>query len=135
MSQLLVDRRTRWCFALFVGLLALTAGGKAVLFDTLDPDSFLHMLAAKQMMSDGIGPIVDHQSFASVQTAWTPYSWLPGFGMLRAWDAGGYRAAIMAQAALAAYLIVLVSLACRSLRLFGAAPFASSTPVVKVDED
>src|SRR4051812_5298183 len=114
MPQHAVDRRMKWGFALFVGLLALTAGGKAVLFDTLDPDSFLHMLAAKQMKVDGIGPIVDHQSFASVQTAWTPYSWLAEFGMLWAWDLGGYRAAIMVQAAMGAYLIILISLSCRS---------------------
>ena len=66
---------------MLVAMLSLVAAGKAVLFDTLDPDSFLHMLAADQMLHDGIGPIVDKQSFASIQTPWTPYSWLGAMTM------------------------------------------------------
>src|SRR5688572_6164803 len=80
--------------ALLVALLALAAAGKAVLYDTIDPDCFIHLLAADQLLSDGIGPLVDRQSFASVQTPWTPYSWLAELGMKAIWDAGGYRAAV-----------------------------------------
>ena len=108
-------RRVTIGFALLTALVALAAGGKAVLFDTLDPDAFLHLLAAKQMRAEGVGPIVDHQSFASVQTPWTPYSWLAELGMLAVWNAGGYRLAIMVQAAMAAYIMVLIALACRAV--------------------
>ena len=74
-------RAVAWGFALLVGLVALAAAGKAVLFDTLDPDSFLHLLAADQLLQDGVGPLVDRQSFASVNQAWPPYSWLAELGM------------------------------------------------------
>src|SRR5687768_10004812 len=99
-------------FALLTALLMLAAAGKAVLYDTLDPDLFLHLLAADQLQRDGVGPIVDGQSFASVRTPWTPYSWLAEFGMKAVWDLGGYRAALATHAALAALLLGAIAMAC-----------------------
>ena len=63
-------------FWLLIAMLALVAGGKAILYDTLDPDCFWHLRVAAQLEHDGIGPIVDHLSFASSPQPWTPYSWL-----------------------------------------------------------
>jgi len=98
--------------ALLVSLVSLAAAGKAVLYDTLDPDCFLHLLAADQLLSDGIGPIHDRQSFASVRSPWVPYAWLAELGMKAVWDAGGYRAAVAAQALMAAMLVGLVAMSC-----------------------
>ena len=95
-----------------VCLVALVAAGKAVLYDTVDPDCFLHLLAADQLLADGVGPLVDHQSFASVPQAWPPYSWLAELGMKFVWDHGGYRASIVVHAILAAALMALVAAAC-----------------------
>jgi hypothetical protein len=100
-------------FGLLVAMVSLVGVGKAVLYDTLDPDSFLHMLAADQMMRDGIGPIVDKQSFASIQSPWTPYSWLGALAMKAVWDTGGYRAAVAAHALMSAALLSLIALSCR----------------------
>jgi hypothetical protein len=99
-------------FALLVALLALVGAGKAVLYDTLDPDVFFHLLAADQMAREGVGPIVDGQSFMSVREPWTPYSWLAEFGMKFVWDLAGYRAAVATHAVLSAALIALIALAC-----------------------
>src|SRR5439155_16997475 len=59
-------------FALLVALVALVAGGKAILHDTLDPDCFWHLRVAEQLHRDGIGPLVDNLSFASSKRPWTP---------------------------------------------------------------
>src|SRR5690242_18505707 len=91
-------------------LLALVAAGKAVLYDTLDPDCFWHLRVAEQLQQDGIGPIVDHISFASIKTPWTPYSWLGELGMKAIWNAGGFRAAILVQAILMAAFVILVAM-------------------------
>src|SRR5215207_700500 len=71
--------------------------------------------AAAQMLRDGIGPIVDKQSFASIQTPWTPYSWLGALAMKSVWDVGGYRGAIAMHAFMSASLLALIALACRAL--------------------
>jgi hypothetical protein len=99
-------------FGLMLALLALTAGGKAVLYDTLDPDCFWHMKVAEQIAREGgiVHPLVDHLSFASSPKPWTPYSWLAELGMKRLWDIGGYRAAVAAQAAMQALFIVFLGL-------------------------
>src|SRR5829696_10259538 len=83
-------------FLALLGLVALVAGGKAVLFDTLDPDCFWHLRVAEQLRQDGIGPLVDRLSFGSMKEPWTPYSWLAELLMKVVWDAGGYRAAVLA---------------------------------------
>lgn len=112
------DRNTDRCtirmsFALMIALLALVAAGKAVLYDSLDPDAFLHLLAAKQLLRDGIGPIIDSQSFASIRTPWTPYSWLAELGMLWVWTSGGFRAAVATHALMSGLIVAMVALACR----------------------
>src|SRR5207247_10560783 len=105
-------RHVAWGMALLIGLVALVAAGKAVLFDTLDPDAFLHLLAADQLLAEGVGQLVDRQSFASVPQPWPPYSWLAELGMKVVWDHGGYRAAIVAHAVMAAALMTLMAAAC-----------------------
>ena len=107
-----VHRRAAVGFALAAAMIVLLAGAKAVLYDSIDPDCFLHLLAADQMTRDGIGPLVDGQSYMSVRTPWTPYSWLAEFGMKFVWDYGGYRAAVAIHAMMAAGLITFVALAC-----------------------
>src|SRR5204862_1341700 len=99
-------------FILLAALLLLTAAGKAVLYDTVDPDCFIHLLAANQLTRDGIGPIDDDQSYMSIKQPWTPYSWLAELGMKFVWDHGTYRAAIACHALMAAGLTCLVLLAC-----------------------
>jgi hypothetical protein len=106
------SRATREGFVLLIALLALVPAGKAVIIDTLDPDSFIHLLAADQLWREGIHPIVDSQSYMSVREPWTPYSWLAELGMKVIWDTGGYRAALATHAILAAALIGVVALGC-----------------------
>ncbi len=76
-------------FILLLAMIVLVPVAKVVLWDTLDPDFFIHLQAANQMLRDGIGPIVDSQSFMSIREAWTPYSWLAELLMKVIWDAGG----------------------------------------------
>src|SRR5438046_9216924 len=94
---------------LMIALLALVAAGKAVLYDTLDPDCFWHLRVADQLHRDGIGPLVDDLSFASSKLPWTPYSWLAELGMKTLWDAGGYRAAVAAQAVMQIALLAFLA--------------------------
>ncbi|HZL34157.1 MAG TPA: hypothetical protein VFC78_02535, partial [Tepidisphaeraceae bacterium] len=101
-------------FALLVGLILLVAFGKPILFDSMDPDCFWHLRVAGQLRADGIGPLHDHLSFASVPEPWTPYSWLAELGMDWLWRQGGWRSAILAQSILQAGFIGLIILACRA---------------------
>ena len=103
-------------FWLMIALLALVAGGKAILYDTLDPDCFWHLRVAAQLEHDGIGPLVDHLSFASSKEPWTPYSWLAELGMKTLWDHGGYRAAVAAQALMQAPIVFFLALSCLELQ-------------------
>ena len=112
MYPVAAPRRVAVGAALLIVLVALAAGGKAVLFDTLDPDCFLHLLAADQLLAEGIGPLVDRQSFASVSTPWSPYSWLGALAMKAVWDAGGYRAAVAVQAVMSAAIVLLAAATC-----------------------
>ncbi len=95
---------------LVVGLLCLAAAGKAVLYDTLDPDCFWHLRVAEQLMTEGIHPLVDHLSFASRPEPWVPYSWLAELGMKRVWDFGGYRAAVAVAALMSAAFLAMIAL-------------------------
>lgn len=106
------SRHTLAGFSLLVALFSLCAGGKAILYDTLDPDCFWHLRVADQLHRDGVGPLVDDLSFASSKTPWTPYSWLAELGMKWIWDTGGYRAAVAAQALMQAAFIVLLAMCC-----------------------
>jgi len=96
---------------LVIGLLAAIAGFKLV-NDTLDPDCFWHLRVAEQLQREGIGPIVDRLSFASIKTPWTPYSWLAELGMKRLWDLGGYQLAVVVSALLGSAFVMLVALGC-----------------------
>jgi hypothetical protein len=97
---------------LLIGLLALFAGGKAVLFDSLDPDCFWHLRVAGQLHRQGVGPIVDELSFASSAKPWTPYSWGAEMGMRWLWNWGGYRAAVGFTALMQAGIILLLGACC-----------------------
>ncbi len=97
-------------FLLLVAIIMLFAAGKAVLHDTMDPDFFWHMRVAEQLHNEGIHPLVDQISFASVKTPWTPYSWLAELGMKWLWDHTGLRGAIATQALLEAGLVLLVAM-------------------------
>jgi hypothetical protein len=92
-----------------IALLALAAASKAILYDTLDPDCFWHLRVAEQLQRDGIEPLVDQMSFASIKTPWTPYSWLAELAMKAIWDFGGYRAAVLTQALLMAAFVTFVA--------------------------
>jgi GNAT superfamily N-acetyltransferase/uncharacterized membrane protein len=107
-------RSARIGFLLLICLIALVAGGKAILFDTLDPDCFWHMRVAQQLRAQGIGPIVDHLSFASIPSAWTPYSWLAELAMAWLWDHAGWRSAIATQALMQAAFVGLIAWSCRT---------------------
>src|SRR5262245_10112063 len=100
---------------LMIAILALLSAGKAIFYDTLDPDCFWHLRVAAQLQRDGIGPIVDQLSFASIKTPWTPYSWLAELGMKWIWDLGGYRAAVLVQALMMGGFIVFVAMAANEL--------------------
>ncbi len=96
---------------MLLAMFALVPVAKVVLWDTLDPDFFIHLQAANQMLRDGVGPIVDSQSFMSIREPWTPYSWLAELLMKVIWDAGGFRAAMACHASMASGLICLYALA------------------------
>lgn len=100
---------------LLIALLCLVAAGKAILYDTLDPDCFWHMRVADELIQQGIGPIVDHLSFSSIQQPWTPYSWLAELAMRQLWIVGGFRAAILTQAILMGLFVWFVSLCAKEL--------------------
>ncbi len=113
-------------FFLLIGLIALAAAGKAILYDTLDPDCFWHLRVAEQLQREGIGPLVDQLSYASSKTAWTPYSWLAELGMKAIWDCGGYRAAVAAQALMQAGMVVFLSLACVEIQEEGSRSYVAA---------
>jgi len=105
------DNRAKRGFILLIALIALAAGAKAILYDTLDPDLFWHLRVADQLSRQSFpGPLVDNLSFASMKTPWTPYSWLADLAMKALWDIGGYRAAIAATAILCGSLVMLIAL-------------------------
>ena len=102
--------RELWGFVAIIAIIAMFAAGKAVLFDTMDPDFFWHIRVAEQLHRDGIGPVVDQLSFSSVKTPWAPYSWLGELGMKWIWDHAGLRGAIATQAILEALFVILALL-------------------------
>jgi hypothetical protein len=95
--ELAEDRRIRQGSLLLLCLLLTFAASKAILYDTLDPDLFWHLRVAEQLRAEGIGPVLDHLSFMSLKTPWTPYSWLAELAMSAIWRWGGFRAAIAVQ--------------------------------------
>ena len=98
-------------FVLLISVLALAAAGKAILYDTLDPDLFWHLRVADQLAALPYPqPLVDQLSFASIKTPWTPYSWLAELGQRWVWIHGGYRAAVAIQAIMAGATVCLVAM-------------------------
>jgi hypothetical protein len=105
------DASARMGWILLISLLVTFAASKAILYDTLDPDAFWHLRVAEQLHRDGIGPIVDHLSFMSLKTPWTPYSWLGELVMRDIWTLGGFRAAIAVQSLMIGSIFALIALA------------------------
>jgi hypothetical protein len=98
-------------FILVTAILALAAAAKAILYDTLDPDLFWHLRVGGELARQGFPrPLVDDLSFASIRTAWTPYSWLADLAMTGLWNWGGYRAAVAALAIMTALLVIFIAL-------------------------
>ena len=107
--------RPRIGFALLVGMIALFAAAKAIVYDTLDPDCFWHLRVGEQLLRDGVRPLTDSLAFASIREPWVPYSWLAEIGMLKLWQAGGLRAVVGITALMQAMLVVFTAMACREL--------------------
>jgi hypothetical protein len=105
-------RRARLGAGLLMTFLVLTAASKSVLYDTLDPDFFWHVRVGEQLTRDGVGPIVDDLSFASIKEPWTPYSWLAELAMKAVWESGGLRAVVAAQSMIVAMFFTFVVLTC-----------------------
>ncbi len=99
-------------FGLLLMCILLVAGAKAVLADTIDPDCFWHLRVAEQLQHDGIGRLVDHLSFASIKTPWTPYSWLGELSMKWLWDNTGLLGVVITQAILEAAFFALIAVGC-----------------------
>ncbi|MGC4030204.1 MAG: hypothetical protein QM754_00450 [Tepidisphaeraceae bacterium] len=103
------ETRRRSAFWPLVGLVALVGFGKAIQADTMDPDAFWHLRVADQLLADGIGPLVDRISFASMKTPWAPYSWLAELFMHGLWNAGGFRLAQLVTAVCSAGILLLMA--------------------------
>src|SRR3954467_3658501 len=108
-----VDRPSQHGFLLMVALVALFAGAKPVLYDTLDPDCFWHLRVGEQLIREGVRPLRDSLSFASTREPWTPYSWLAEIGMAKLWAFGGFRAAIPPTPRLVTGMVLTIAAACR----------------------
>ena len=99
-------------FWLLVACVAAICASKTVLSDTLDPDLFWHLRVAEQLRADGVGPIADRLSFASIKSPWTPYSWLAELFMEFCWRTFGWQSAVAVEAILVAAVVVLIALCC-----------------------
>jgi hypothetical protein len=106
------SRAARTGYWLVVAIVGLVAAAKAVLHGPIDPDLFLHLIAAEHLVKDGIGPIVDATSYMSKPTPWTPYSWLAELGMKWVIDAWGHRGAVASYALMSAGLAAGIGWAC-----------------------
>lgn len=111
---------------LLIGLIVLVAVSKPIVADTLDPDCFWHLLVAEQLRAEGIGPLVDHLSFASAPRPWTPYSWLAELGMLWVWTHGSWRAAVAAQSVMQGLFVVFIAMCCRATPSRNANPLTAA---------
>jgi hypothetical protein len=103
-------------FLILLALLMLAGAEKQVTGNTLDPDVFWHMRVGRQLLHDGVGPLVDDLSFNSIPQPWTPYSWLAEIALDRTWQVGGLRAAVVLGAALIATMVALLAFACYQAR-------------------
>ncbi len=100
-------------FWLIIAMITTVAVGKAVVADVHDPDFFWHIRVAEQLEREGIHPIVDHLSYSSIKTPWTPYSWLAEIAMKHIWDAGGIRLTLLFRCVMVVGIIAFITLACR----------------------
>ncbi len=114
-------------FVLLITIVALVAAAKAVLYGPVDPDLFLHLIAADHLWRDGIQPIVDQTSYMSKSQPWTPYSWLAELGMKLIWDTGGHRAGVITYAVLSVAIVGLTAWACRAAQ-FGTSRATGNLP-------
>jgi hypothetical protein len=102
-------------FFLLLSLILLASAAKPILYDTLDPDCFWHLRVGEQLLHEGIHPLHDHLSFASIREPWTPYSWLAEIGMFKLWVIGGYRAAILMTSILIIGTLAFTTMAAREM--------------------
>jgi hypothetical protein len=108
-----VPRDARIGYVLLIATIAFVAAAKAVLFGPVDPDLFLHLIAADHIAHNGVGPIVDTTSYVSSKEPWTPYSWLAELFMRWLLEAGGYRAAVVTYAVCSVAIVALIAMAGR----------------------
>lgn len=99
-----------------VALVVMVAIAKVVLADTMDPDAFWHLRVADQLLRDGIGPLVDSLSFASLKSPWTPYSWLAELFMRAVWLLTGLRGVLVVTSLCAATILTLTAYSARLSR-------------------
>jgi hypothetical protein len=98
-------------FLCLAALIALLGAAKAILADTLDPDSFWHLRVADELSRQSWPhPLVDDLSFSSIKAPWTPYSWGAELIMKKLWDVGGYRAAVITQAVMQWGFLMMLAL-------------------------
>lgn len=106
----------RGALLLPVTLVVLVAIAKIVLADTMDPDAFWHLRVADQLLRDGIGPLVDSISYASLKAPWTPYSWLAELFMRALWKLTGLRGVLIVTSFCAATILGLTAWSARRSR-------------------
>jgi hypothetical protein len=104
-------RRAKVGFTLLLALLMVSGALKQVTGNTIDPDLFWHLGTAKQILRDGVGPLVDDRAFTSYRTQWIPYSWLGDLILEGVWRAGGLRASVALGAANIAAIVALIAYA------------------------
>jgi len=100
---------------LLILLLSLVAAGKVIQADSMDPDAFWHLRVGGQLARDGVHPLVDSISFASLKTPWTPYSWLAELFMRAVWNLGGFQLATIITAICSSGVVLLVAGSARPL--------------------
>lgn len=94
-------------------VLALLAAAKGSIYGSIDPDWFWHIRVGTQLLEQGIGPLVDQISYASMREPWTPYSWLAELLLKWIWDIGGLPGTVLVQALVMGAFVYVIALACR----------------------
>jgi hypothetical protein len=107
--------QSRRGYLLLLSLILLVGAAKPILYDTLDPDCFWHLRVGQQLLRDGIHPLHDRLSFASIREPWTPYSWLAEIAMFKLWAIGGYRAAILTTTLLITAILIFTAMSAREM--------------------
>lgn len=117
LTSTLAVRPSRFGYSLGIGLICAFAAGKAVLSDSLDPDFFWHIRVADQLLTQGIGPVVDNFSFMSNKEPWTPFSWLGELWMKWIYDATGLRGIVATHVLCSVAFFYFMARACREMCL------------------